>query len=1252
MKNSSSFKFNQYIFTIFFLFLSSIIFAQEKEVESQVSEKIMLEGKVIDNETGETIPYCSIIIDGTYIGTSTNEEGEYLIYVDSIPVTLIFSHLSFKQITVTVETANNQLIALTPYLNKLSTIAIGVKRKKDRYAFDLAKKALYKMRELASDIKYGQALYRQKSKIDENYTEFSEIIYDIAYNSKGIERWDIIEGRYALNEIGLKNKNYTLLSKILKSLQPETDDILFPLGFRYEEYYDVRVKERYQTDAGEIVVLKFDPYKFPPAPIFAGEISVNATTFEVLKVSGEVINDELELIRITGKKTEKKNYKLSYDMVFKKDSLLGLVLDYVKVDQEFDYYNDGNLQSHFSTTSNLLFFEHYNPITKKRLGRQFRHGRSDWDKLNRIGYNEKFWEDNPIVKRTPVEQEVIASFEKDNAFETIFLNSKERIASLQSNISGEPFIEQLTKSLIKYNSERAVEKVHLHTNKDLFLAGDYLWYSAYVVLGPAHYLTAISKNFQVDLISPTGEIIVSQLQGLNNGRGSGSLQLPDDLKEGTYQLRAYTNWMNNFQQDFFYTKRINVLSKEINEVKELSLVSSNSSSEIDLQFFPEGGDAIAGLTTKVAFKAIGVDGLPKYARGKVVDANGSMVSSINTLDRGSGFFTLLPKAYEQYKAILNDKSEYLLPKVKNEGYSLLINNTHPKNINIKVKASESLRDKPFYVIGTLRTLKYFQAKFEFNEEEVIEFEVPKNKLPSGVMTFTILDEEMQPWAERAVFINNQEELVITTKLDKESYQPREKVKLEIQVLDNEGRPTPTTLSVAITDTDKLSKNPYASNIITNLLLESELKGYIINPEELLQDQKRATLSKLDLVMLTNGWRRFNWQDVQKDSLPLPKHLFAQGFSISGKVTRSESKRPFSNSKLNVIAQSKTKLDMHTTTTKEDGRFIIDNIHHLDSVKFIFRAYNTREKEVPIAITLDKQETHKWFVPTSNFSYKKPKKESNTTKERITLTQKEQEQFIVTSKMQQEINKLYNPKETIVLHEVEVLGKVREKEKQNQVSHTFHLEPDTVVNVKENPTEGFLNQLANAPNVKIRGVGINTKVSINGYSNPLWVVDGVVISQVDIITGKGQPTTEDLASPTMQPAGPIPTEIAMLNSHDIDRIEILKGAKAALYGMRGNNGVIIVYTKQGSFTPEPPPPTENYAGYTVKKEFYNPKYDVPEDIHSRPDVRTTIYWNAIVETNKDGKAFVEFFNSDTAEEFEISIEALSIYGLPGKLLNKK
>jgi len=138
----------------------------------------------------------------------------------------------------------------------------------------------------------------------------------------------------------------------------------------------------------------------------------------------------------------------------------------MKVDKEFDYYRNDSLKTQVTSTSTLSFFEHYSPDSRKRLGRQFGNNESDWQKLNTIGYNQEFWRENAIVKRTPIEEEVINSFERNSSFESIFFNTRDQISLTQSNISDDIFIQEIEKNILNYNSYKPVEKVYLHTDKN------------------------------------------------------------------------------------------------------------------------------------------------------------------------------------------------------------------------------------------------------------------------------------------------------------------------------------------------------------------------------------------------------------------------------------------------------------------------------------------------------------------------------------------------------------------------------------------------------------------------------------------------------------------------------------------------------------------------------------------------------------------------------------------------------------------
>ena len=568
------------------------------------------------------------------------------------------------------------------------------------------------------------------------------------------------------------------------------------------------------------------------------------------------------------------------------------------------------------------------PTSRKRLGARLSRSRSDWKELNEIGYNEKFWAENPIIKRTPVEEEVIEAFEREDAFSSIFLNSAENIALMTSNIAEEPFIKDLGTKTNLHNNNNPIEKVFLHTDKNLFSAGETIWYSAYATLGPFHQYSTGSSVLHVDLINPDGKIVRSQTHGLINGKGSGSLEIPKNIVSGNYLLRSYTQWMRNFDADFFYTKRLHILNDNLTGDKEIE------EDEIDLQFFPEGGHAVADIAGKVSFKAIGADGLPRSVKGRILDSSGTPVATFNTFDRGSGFFQLLPKKGEVYQARLDNGSVYTFPKILDNGYTFAVNNLNEKSVKVIVQASEHLRDRPFYVVGHMRQRKYYQGKFEFGLNRSLTFEVPKTRMPSGILTLTLFDSEKKPWCERAVFVNNQEELVINAKVNSNNMVKRGKIELDINVTDTEGVPVAANFSIAVTDPGQAEKSRGSATILSHFLLESDLKGYVTNPGLLFKDQKRTTLQQLDLVMLTHAWRKYHWPEIWAEQITSKEFNFAKGLIISGKATGSN-KKPLSNAYLNVIAKSGELLGMFSAKTTLDGSFSIDDFNFNGPTEVVF-----------------------------------------------------------------------------------------------------------------------------------------------------------------------------------------------------------------------------------------------------------------------------------------------------------------------------
>ncbi|WP_169301433.1 MG2 domain-containing protein [Pontimicrobium aquaticum] len=952
---------------------------------------------------------------------------------------------------------------------------------------------------------------------------------------------------------------------------------------------------------GDLATLWFKPLENVIAPILDAEVVINTKTYDVLKVLGTVVNDHLEFIKFKEKNTFIKNYQLSYEMVFKKTSNQELLIDYIKIDHSFDYYRDDAFLTHVISTSDLTFFEQYKPDNSRRIRNKFWR-KSDWEALNKIGYNEAFWRNNPIVKRTPVEEEVITSFEKDNAFESIFLNTKEQISFMQSNLRGDLFIENFDGLLRKYNNYNPVEKVFLHTDKNVFVAGETVWYKAYVVLGEYHQFSLGSKVLHVDLIDSNNKIILSQTHKIVEGHAQGYLELPSNLQTGDYQLRAYTNWMRNFDQDFFFTKNIKLLNKDNDKIEK-----SNSQEAIDLQFFPEGGYAVSGISGKITFKAIGSDGLGRDVKGQIKNSKGKTVLSINSMYKGMGFFSLKPEANETYTAILDDGLKFDLPQIQDKGYVMVVDNLNTRNIKVKVQASNELRNKPFYIIGTMNNNKQYQGRFKFNTESVIDFEIPKSKLASGVLTLTLFDEQMRPWCERAIFINNKNELTIEAGLSKSDFNKRGKFELKVHIKDSYGAPLSTKFSVAVTDADKVEKDNKDANILTHLLLQSDIKGHVENSGYYFSDDKRSTAAKLDLVMLTHGWRKFNWEELDKiDFNSLKEFPFERGYTISGIATNMQDV-PLKNKALKMIGKSKDELKLYTTTTNNDGSFRIENVDNSGSVELAFNAYNTKDEAINTKVVLvDKNKEIELPVP----NFKNHKGGSYNSKAMP---------FFVYEDAQ-------------ILDEVLVNAKNKIIEKPKYASSLYHVEPDNTILADNNRNGNILYHIADVSGIDV--VFLSNQVVIRGNSyGPLWVIDGMTLREPNA----------DLK---------VPDYIYGMDMSNVERIEIIKSAyKAAVYGPSGKYGVIAIYTKTGklkqdnSFTSK-----HSINGFSKFKEFYSPKYDVDINMSDYSDNRTTLYWNPSVKTDKDGNATIIFYNSDITNSIEVDVQALSEYGAPGAYLS--
>ncbi|MEQ9582318.1 MAG: Plug domain-containing protein, partial [Arenibacter sp.] len=529
------------------------------------------------------------------------------------------------------------------------------------------------------------------------------------------------------------------------------------------------------------------------------------------------------------------------------------------------------------------------------------------------------------------------------------------------------------------------------------------------------------------------------------------------------------------------------------------------------------------LVGQVAFKAIGNDGLERNIKGQLVDSKGNFIATLATIDRGSGFFTLKPLVGEQYSVILSDGSIYPFPKVMNEGYAITVYNVNPKSIQVKIQATETLRERSFYVIGHINNKKYYQGKFDFEDQSVVNFEIPKSKLPSGIMTLTLFDAQKKPWCERIAFINNQDELVITAKINPKKFKDRSEITVDVHVTDTDGRPVSAELSMAATDIKQGLKNPNDTNIITHLLLQSDVKGHITEPGLLFRNQKKATLHALDLVMLTHGWRKIPWSENDAVTDSPQEFNFVKGLSISGNAM-SLNNKPMGNTPMTIIAKSGEQLGMLSTRTALDGSFSIPDFNFKDSTNIAFNAFDSSDKPTDVKITLDKRQA---ILPPPRFKNSESKAES----------------YIEMRYPQSKLDPALDLRNTTQLDEVIVTEKKIEKSR-NASPSVYGQTPDATLYMEDHQSAQTVLDLVR----RFSGVTVNgNTVSIRNGGTPLWILNGIPVnndnpsasslarasqrqgSSTDQGAASVVPTALSLSMEQSMAPSPVPTYIATMDT---------------------------------------------------------------------------------------------------------------------------
>jgi TonB-dependent SusC/RagA subfamily outer membrane receptor len=774
----------------------------------------------------------------------------------------------------------------------------------------------------------------------------------------------------------------------------------------------------------------------------------------------------------------------------------------------------------------------------------------------------------------------------------------------------EDFTTTITARLQKFRSVYPHEKAYLHLDKPYYSVGDTLWFKSYLVEGATHHADSASTLLYVDLIEQnTGKNVALRRVQLDGGLGHGDIPISTPLLAGAYTIRAYTHWMRNFSEDYFFQKSIYIFDQDAD-------FPVPGDSEPDVQFFPEGGQLLYGVTSRMAFKAVGSDGLGMDVSGFVADQRNDTIVSFKSLHLGLGNFQFTPEKGGKYTAYIKNNNgklkSFTLPVSSDQGYSLMVDNlSSPKTMRVLVYHNfQDGKERNVHVVGHSRGIVTFVARGKISDRS-LRMSIAKKDLPEGITHLTLFDEENRPVSERLVFIDHSNRLKVEVTSDKNDYKNREKTELSIAVTDTSGAPVEAALSVSVTDAGQIARQPYDQDISSYLLFSSDLKGAIEQPGYYFDPSQKDRKIAMDHLMMTQGWRRFLWQDVMKDSLPAPQRLIEQGITLSGVVKRNN--RAVTEKVLfSLYLQNDSVKTMLSGETAENGSFAIQNMVFTDSLDARLQGMNKRGNQNLTFIT-------DIFEPPASKILKVPYYP-------VTVDSEQMQAYLKRAEEYQQIIRTIRANREKLLNEVTIKAK---RESQRDTRKLYNNADASIKMTPQLASSAFsiLDILAGrVAGVQVMGTGMNATVSIRGNrGEPQFLLDGMPVEK-DMLTS--------------------------INVNDVESIDVLKGPSAAIYGSRGGNGVIAVYTKRGGsdydYSNEIVPGVlvTRIAGYNTPRDFYMPVYSVAKQENARPDYRSTVYWNPMLRTGKDGKVKVAYYNSDAISSMDIRAEVLTVDGKTG------
>jgi hypothetical protein len=912
----------------------------------------------------------------------------------------------------------------------------------------------------------------------------------------------------------------------------------------------------------------------------------------------------------------------------------------------------------------------------------------------------------------------------------ILFNFIGMLAMAQAPATGN--INQLISKITTYNSSMPIEKVFLQFDKPYYSVGDTIWFKGYLMNESLKY-SVLSNRLYVELLNDSNAVVKRFVFPTSLGLTWGSIALNQAfVHDGNYTIRAYTNWMCNFGDDYFFKqafyinnpgdntwlinalptlntndvklavklagmdgkttgndlqlkvinnkkvlthntvqtgpdgnmnvnftlspqtnlKNLNIVVQDKNNKTRTAVipVNVNRPQDIDLQFMPESGPLVTGIPSQIGFKAVGEDGKGMPVQGTVYDNDHNELAQLNTLGYGMGVFNLAPLPDKTYTAEITlpggGKKTVPLPLPLKTGSVLSIRNSMDKDsLNVSVfNTAVQSSDNKYYLIGLSRGIVCYGASFIFSKNH-ISVRVPKSLFPTGITHFILLNAAEQPLNERATFIDHADNLNITVKTDGQSFSARDSIPIHLMVKDATGQPVVGSFSMAVTDDNQVSANDVtAGNMLSDLLLTSELKGYVEDAASYLQHNEQSW-NALDALLLTQGWVGYDLKKINQPAKPAYDPEIA--FVVKGTVTNLFNK-PINNSRVVLLSKGDQNFERDTVTDKQ-GKFEFNRFPAIGKSTFAISAVNEKGKVINGGISIDKGKP----VPVSQNSTMLLQPWNVNTDTVLLNYVKSNNTY------QNSLDKAQYDAHGHLLRTVEIKDKAIVKNSQNlngpgeadqTITEDVMVDAGhaSLLDVIQSKVKNF-----HASFYKDSSKKTNMQYFVKD-KRVRFVFDGIDVDQFyKPITDQQNEhydyqkqyldyvTAEDVLGIEV-----IYNKNGRYNSRNLTTDDLLA---ADASGPRGNDYAYIEITTRAGTGPFVQRATGIYIYKPLVlaeyKQFYRPRYPVKGNINNT-DLRSTIHWSPNIITDKNGMTTLSFYAADKPAKYTIICEGSDMNGKIG------